>query len=370
MKRVLRIFSTLAVVASGAMLAWQAAPLPRKPVAEIQPLPKGATIQPGTVLATGSITMAGRGRPMQRAQVQIRHPDLSNYVPSNPDVPWAPPSWFGSDEMLQAITQMEEPGPRKGPAVRSRSVFVFDVDAGKVLFEKNADDIRPVASMTKLISSLALISTDPNLDQIFCVGAEQYPTRNGAYSKLSTGDCVSGWDTLGAALVASDNRAALGMAAAAGMDIDEFVARMNSVSADLGMSVSSWSDPSGLEDENTSTARDMAKATLAVAMHPVLSQVASAPFWDLHRSSSKPTSKPEARRLFSTDRLAGREDIHIEAAKTGYTDTARYCFTTMLTTDSGRRLIITIMGAEGKMTRWGDVERVLSWLEEGEAKAE
>jgi len=166
MKRVLRVFSTLAVVVSGVLLAWQAAPPPRKPVAEIQPLPKGASIQPGTVLATGSITMSGRGRPMQRDQVQIRHPDLSDYVPSNPDVPWAPPSWFGADEMLQAITQMEEPGPRKGPSVRSRSVFVFDVDAGKVLFEKNADDVRPVASMTKLISSLALISTNPNLEQI------------------------------------------------------------------------------------------------------------------------------------------------------------------------------------------------------------
>jgi D-alanyl-D-alanine endopeptidase (penicillin-binding protein 7) len=359
MKLVLRAVSTFLVVVVGTLLAWKAAPPPRAPIQDIQSLPAGAIMQPGTIQAAGSIVLAGRGQPVRQLPIQIRHPEFSGYTPSNPDAPWAPPEWFGSAEALLAIGQMDEPGPRSGPAVRSRSVFVFDVDAGQVLFEKNADNIRPVASMTKLVSSLALASAEPNLERIFCVGAEQYPTRNGALSKLSTGDCVTGWDTLGAALVASDNRAAFGMAAAAEMDLDSFIERMNSVSADLGMSSSSWSDPSGLEDENLSTARDMAKATLAVATHPVLSQVASAPFWDLHR-----TNRNEPRRLFSTDRLAGREDIVVEAAKTGYTDTARYCFTTLLTTETGRRLVITLMGAEGKMTRWGDIERILSWLEQ------
>jgi D-alanyl-D-alanine carboxypeptidase len=67
------------------------------------------------------------------------------------------------------------------------------------------------------------------------------------------------------------------------------------------------------------------------------------------------------RRLNSTDRLLGRDDIVIETAKTGYTDTARYCFTTVLDTENGRRLGITLLGADGKMTRWADVGRILDW---------
>lgn len=288
---------------------------------------------------------------------------VTDAVPASPTLAdYVAPDWHPAPAELAAVAQMEAPGPRRGPAVRSRSAFVFDVDRGEVLFEKNADDVRPVASLTKVVSALALASVQPDLDRGFCVGAAQYPTRSGAVSRFSTGDCVNGWDVLGAALVASDNRAAYGLATSSGLDMDDFIAQMDQVSADLGMTHSSWSDPSGLEDENLSTARDMARATLALAAHPTLQLAASAPFWDVHKVN---TAAP--RRLFTTDRLAGRDDVLIHAAKTGYTDTARYCFTTMLETESGRRLVITLLGAEGKQTRWADVERVLSWVAAEEA---
>ena len=80
--------------------------------------------------------------------------------------------------------------------------------------------------------------------------------------------------------------------------------------------------------------------------------------WTSHSTNGK-----GVRRLFSTDHLAGRADIEIEAAKTGYTDTARYCFSTLLQLEDGRRVVISLLGAEGKDTRWADVNRVLSWLE-------
>lgn len=273
---------------------------------------------------------------------------------------WTRPDWFPEVDDVDAVGAMEGEGARKGPLVRSRSAFVYDLDAGQVLYEKNADVVRPVASLTKMVSALALVSTGADLENGFCVGAAQYPTRSGARSRLSTGDCLTGWDTIGAALVASDNRAAYGLAAVAGLDMDDFVARMNDVSADLAMTSSSWSDPSGLEDENLSTARDIARATVAVAAHPVLSAVATAPWWDLHD-----TNKDRVRRLFSTARLLGRDDVEVLAAKTGYTDTARYCFSTVVRSPAGRRLVVTVLGGEGKLTRWADVDRILSWADEG-----
>lgn len=288
----------------------------------------------------------------------VEYADAAAIPFGEPLAQWSPPPWFPATPDLEAVAQIDAPGPRHGPSVRSRSAFVFDLDAGEVLFEKNADEVRPVASITKLVSALTLMSTGADLETALCVDARLYPSRNGARSRLSTGDCVTGWDVLGAALVASDNRAAYGLAAVADLDMDDFVARMNEVSADLGMTHSSWSDPSGLEDENLSTARDIARATVAVASHPVLSLVASAPFWDLNRTNGK-----GVRRLFSTDHLAGREDIEIEAAKTGYTDTARYCFTTALRDSRGHRLVISLLGAEGKQTRWADVERILNWVD-------
>jgi D-alanyl-D-alanine carboxypeptidase len=61
--------------------------------------------------------------------------------------------------------------------------------------------------------------------------------------------------------------------------------------------------------------------------------------------------------------LFGCDDLDILAAKTGYTDTARYCFSTLVQLEDGTRVVISLLGAEGKQTRWADINRVLSWLE-------
>lgn len=277
--------------------------------------------------------------------------------PDESEPAWSRPAWYPPSQDLAAVAEMEAHGPRRGPTVRSRSAFVYDLDRGEVLFERAADDVRPVASLTKLVSSLAMVSLEPDLDATICIGPEHRPTRSGARSRLSTGDCISGWDALGAALVASDNRGAYALATAAGVGIDELVDRMNEVSADLGMDLSWWSDPSGLEDDNLSTARDMARAAVAVAEHPLLSMVASAPWWDVHYDR-RPT-----RRLGTTNRLAGQPGLLVEAAKTGYTDTARYCFATVVETPHRRRLVVSLLGAEGKATRFADVLRIVRWAD-------
>lgn len=324
---VMRILSTLVVLVLGAVLL------------HVASSPVGASVV--------------EGEPVRAERREVERPET-----------WVAPAWIPVQEDLDALAHgMDQRGPERGPVVRSRAAFVYDLDANRVLFERNADVVRPVASLTKMVSSLAVVRSaegdaSARLDRSFCITAAQYPTRNGATSRLSTGDCVQGWDVLGAALVASDNRGAFGLATVAGMDVDPFVEEMNRVSAELHMDRSSWSDPSGLEDENLSTARDMARATVAVASHPTLSMVSTAPSWDLHRAN-----RDNARRLFSTNHFIDRSDLEFLAAKTGYTDTARYCFSTVLRTARGQRLAVTLLGAEGKQTRWADLERILNWVE-------
>jgi D-alanyl-D-alanine endopeptidase (penicillin-binding protein 7) len=289
--------------------------------------------------------------PADNASASLNH----NRTPVHPA--WVPPDWHPSDASLWALEQMAQEGPDAGPRLRSSSAFVFDVDQGEVLLDHNADNIQPVASLTKLVASLALVSTEHDLDREICIGPEHYPTRNGAWSKLSTGDCIQGWDALGAALVSSDNRGAYALASATDLDLDGFIGRMNGVSAELGMDMSSWTDPSGLEDENLSTARDLARATLAVAAHPELDAVASAPYWDLNYDR-RPT-----RRRYTTNKLSGRSGLQIQAAKTGYTDTARYCYSSALTTRSGRHVVITLLGANRDRDRYRDLSLLLGWID-------
>ncbi|MEL6346219.1 MAG: serine hydrolase [Myxococcota bacterium] len=270
---------------------------------------------------------------------------------------WMPPEWLPWEEGF-ALDGMAADGPSTGPVVRSRAVFVYDIDAGEVRYARRADERQPVASLTKLVAGLAFVSADGDLERKVCIGAEQYPTRSGARSRLSTGDCTTGGDLLGAALTASDNRAAYGLAAAADMGVDDFIGQMNRVAEQLGMVNSTFADPSGLEDDNLSTARDMARATVAVAAVPALSNAATAPSWMLSRSTTGP------RQLFSTNRLIASKDLEFLAAKTGYTDTAQYCFSAVVRTSEGQRLVMTFLGARGKRTRWADARRVLDWVEQ------
>lgn len=302
------------------------------------------------VLALSWATLRMLTRPAQA--------DLEALQPTRPALPWVAPDWHPQPQALAVLPELLSTGGAQGPRLYARSAYLFDVESGEVLVSRAADTIRPVASLTKLVSALAMSTESPDLDQVQCVDQRFYPTRSGATSRFSTGDCYRGWDYLGAALVSSDNRGAYGMQVASGLPYELFLDRMNEVSADLGMQLSSWADPSGLEDENLSTARDMARAAVAVAYHPVLSAAATAPHWDLLR-----VDEDRTRRLFSTNRLVGRADLDILAAKTGYTDTAGYCFTAVLRTPGGRLVALSVLGAGRNAWRWKDVDALIRYAD-------
>ncbi|MED5374004.1 MAG: serine hydrolase [Myxococcota bacterium] len=281
--------------------------------------------------------------------------DAQEALPERPTVlPWTPPAWHPAPQALQVLPEMDAPGQETVSGINARASFLFDLDEGRVLHAESADNLRPVASLTKLTTGLTWASEGRGLDDTYCVDARFYPTRSGAYSKLSTGECYRGYDLLGAAMVSSDNRGAYGVQVASGLDWDAFNQRMHQVSADLGMVSSSWAEPSGLDDENLSTARDMAKAAVAVSAHPTLSIAASAPSWWLEQADGSPN-----RLLYSTDRLVGRGDLQVLAGKTGYTDTAGYCFVGVVELDSGRRVVVSVLGASSSSKRWSDVNKLL-----------
>jgi D-alanyl-D-alanine endopeptidase (penicillin-binding protein 7) len=274
--------------------------------------------------------------------------------------PWAPPEWHPNAQALQALPGFDGSSDRRIAGVSARAAFAYDLDSGEVLFERRADDPYPIASLTKLVSSLAMASEHPDLDAKFCIDDRFRPTRNGAKSKLSTGECYTGWDLVGAALVASDNRGAYGLQVISGLDYDDFIQRMDDVAADLGMTNSSFADPSGLEDDNLSTARDVARAVIAVSAHPDLQIAATATHWRISPMNAK--KGPAFRVLNTTDHLADNKDLDILAAKTGYSGTAGYCFATVARTSSGRTLVISLLGSGRPQERWTDVKKIVDAL--------
>lgn len=277
---------------------------------------------------------------------------------------WTPPAWFpeGEAEALWALEGMDGAPIAQGsaPRLRSRSAFVYDLDAGTVLMAKAPDTRRPVASLTKVVTALTLGSESPDLDAELCMDGSSRPGWPGAVSRIQTGTCTQGWDLLGAALVRSDNGAAMALAEVSGLPYGVFVDRMNEVVSDLGMDQSTFSDPSGVEDDNLSTARDMTRAVVAGSAHPVVAPVINAPFWDVVDHT-----RDRRRRVRTTNKLIDRPGTDVLAGKTGYTDTARHCFTGVFRTRDGRRVAITTLGAHRGHQRWSDVRALLGWVEAG-----
>ena len=273
-----------------------------------------------------------------------------------------PLAWLPVNELTLALDAVDAPAryPRGGPGgVHARAAILADLDRGEVLWTRRADIRYPVASLTKLTSALAMVSLDPApaLEERYCLTPELWPVRPGATSRFETGHCYRGWDYLGTALVHSDNRGAMGMTALAGVPFNRFIQAMDEVSADLDLSAS-WSDPTGLDDNNMASARDMLKVVVAVAAHPMLANVASAPTWMVEREDG-PISQG------STNRLKDRYEIL--SAKTGYTDTAGYNFTAVLRTRTGRLMGLTVLGSRNEASRFADAERMLAWADQKEA---
>ena len=272
------------------------------------------------------------------------------------------PAWFPVDDAtalddLAAIA--DAPARTKGPLrLASRAAFVWDLDAGRALLTKNADDLRPVASLTKVVSALTVVAEGADLDAPICLDSTARSGWPGAASKLKRGACVDGWDLLGAALVKSDNGAAYALPRVSDTPHYAFVARMNTLARELAMDQSSFADPSGADDDNLSTARDMTRAAIALAAHPTLAPIASAPLWVLEDQAEGTT-----RHLITTNELIGRADTELLAAKTGYTDTARYCFTGVFRLSNGRTVAVTTLGAGRNRDRWSDLRAILAWAE-------
>ncbi len=274
---------------------------------------------------------------------------------------WVPPSWYpqASVEEMWALSQLEkEAAFTKGPKLHSRAALVFDVDRGEVLYEKNADSRWPVASLTKVVSALALAAEEVSLDRLsesYCLDRSIKPGLPGATTRFKAGRCTSGWDLLGSALVSSDNGGAFALPKIADLPPGVFVDRMNTVASDLNMTDSEFADPAGVGDENLSTARDITRATIAAAFHPTISIPVSAPSWYTQHDENS-----YAYRRFSTNRMSHNPKIEVLAAKTGYTDTARSCFTTVFR-KNGRTLAITTLGAYSSGRRWKDVRKLTDW---------
>ncbi len=256
------------------------------------------------------------------------------------------------------------------PDVKSPSVVVLSWDQGKILYERNADEVRPIASLSKMFASF-VIDDECKIDwnSLHEMSPEnREAARGGDSSKLKTGWKFSVEDLMHAALMRSDNRAFPALAEACGMTPLQLGERMTSRARELGLAKTVFSEPTGLSPNNVSTAHEVALMLQEVTKRPRLQAImAKRSYWmTAHLPGGKRTQRYEIR---NTDRLLQSRDFSVIGGKTGFTNLARYCLAVAVRTVEHGDLGMVLMGAEGKLTRFADVRRIYQWLKKNNTVA-
>jgi D-alanyl-D-alanine carboxypeptidase (penicillin-binding protein 5/6) len=157
------------------------------------------------------------------------------------------------------------------PGLEARSWALYSVDEGVLLWAGAADQVRPPASVTKLMTALVVVErgTQPGEEVIISAAAAAAPIGYVGQLKVYQGEVWTVEALLAEMLVYSDNGAAVALAEHVGGSVDGFVDLMNQKAADLGMTNTHFENPNGLDETgHISSARDLIRLGTAVIHQP------------------------------------------------------------------------------------------------------
>jgi serine-type D-Ala-D-Ala endopeptidase (penicillin-binding protein 7) len=239
--------------------------------------------------------------------------------------------------------------------LKSSVALVMDQDTDEVLFSKNAEAVLPIASITKLMTSMVVLDAEQPMDETLTVSKVVLDTPRNNHSRLRVGTELSRGELMHLALMASENRAAFAIGAAYPGGMPALIEAMNHKARELGMNDSHFVEPTGLSSDNRSSAHDLALLVKAAYQNPVLREYSTAP----DASVSVGRRKVQFR---NTNSLVRSPLWDIGLQKTGYISEAGRCVV-MQAQLAGRKLIMVLLDSAGRYSRVGDAERIRRWLD-------
>ena len=219
------------------------------------------------------------------------------------------------------------------PQLLATSYAVMDLGTGEMLKEQNSEEVRSIASITKVMTAIVTLDANLDLDELIRVEAVK-----GMSTKMRVGQLISRRTLLHIALMSSDNLAArtLAMNYPGGEYI--FINHMNSKAEALGMTHTQFTDPTGLEDTNVSTAQDLIKMLTAAGAYSDIRRYSTSESTQITVPAKK---KPQTINFKTTNNLVSKyKDIIV--SKTGWIRKAGGCLIMLVETPSSKRAIVVL----------------------------
>jgi len=267
--------------------------------------------------------------------------------------------FVGVGLMTLALTAAGHAGANSGNfGTRAKAAFLMDADTGAILYQHNADEQLPPASLTKLMTAeivfQAIKDNRLKLDDELTMSVHAWRT-GGAPSRTSSmfvpvNTTATVDDLLKGMIIQSGNDAAIAFAEGMAGTEEAFAKRMNAEAQRIGLTKSNFKNPSGLYDpEHLMTARDIAMLTnYIIKTHPEFYKIFSQPMFEYRRFKFRNRNPL----LFM--------DIGADGVKTGMVKESGYNLVGSAVQD-GKRLIGVVLGLPTKKDAASEARRLLEW---------
>jgi D-alanyl-D-alanine endopeptidase (penicillin-binding protein 7) len=129
---------------------------------------------------------------------------------------------------------------------------------------------------------------------------------------------------------------------------------MNEMAQHLNLKATHYTDPSGLESTNLSSAYDLSQLIAFAAGEPLISSIMRTETYEAHPSAGTVA-------IHSTNKLLGT-DVEVRAGKTGFISKAGYCLATLLQLPQGNPVAVVVLGATNSATRFWEARHLFNWV--------
>lgn len=240
------------------------------------------------------------------------------------------------------------------PDVHAAAAIIYNPETNQVLWESNSQDKRSIASITKVMTATVFVESDPDMSEKVTV--DRADVRAASTTYLRANEVLTVGDLLHLLLIASDNAAARVLARVSPWGSGGFVARMNEKAGELGLTNTSYADPSGLLADNVSSAYDMARLISYASSDERIASIMRLPDYTVQTNRRAVT-------IHSTNQILRKGDIDVLAGKTGFISKAGYCLATLLEIpEVNQPVAVVVLGARSNTGRFMETRNLFQWL--------
>lgn len=265
------------------------------------------------------------------------------------------------------VLGVSEIGATAEPNIQAPSAIAIDEKTGGVIWEKNPDQVMPLASLSKLVAIKVFFDQHPSLNKVVTYKAQdelynyQYCDKSeSARLTVKDGETMTTSDLVYSALVASANNAVESLVRVSGIPRDKFIAEMNSYVASVGATSTHFIEPTGLSPQNVSTAREYAIISRDVFRNPIIQKISTTPKYVFATINTKKKHTLTNTNSFIRDGVfAASNNLKITGSKTGYLD--KHNLMTRVAGAQGQEVIAVDFGADTGMETLKDIQELIQY---------